>query len=201
MEETKNDLDVAELTGQEVSVTPRDIYNINFKGKVFGGYSRNDVDAFLERAAASYELVVNKLAEVTAQNEAMAGEAQAFREMENGLRQALVSAQKMHEDTLDAAKRQADALLEQARAAKERAEIDARHLPDALREEIAALKAERDRLRADLVAVLETHASLVENIPAAESEMDRLAGDFAPEPIVEAVNVDREPWMDQQEQE
>ncbi|HPO12168.1 MAG TPA: DivIVA domain-containing protein [Candidatus Hydrogenedentes bacterium] len=200
MEEATNDIDVAALAGEEVSATPKDIYNVSFKGKVFGGYDRNEVDAFLERVAASYELVLNKLAEAREQNDAMAAEAQAFREMEHSLRQALVSAQKMSEETLDAAKRQADALLEQARSAKERAEIDAQHLPDALRDEIDALKAERARIRKDLVSILETHASLVENIPSAESEMDDMAGSFAPEPP-DAVNVDREPWLGQQEHE
>lgn len=200
MDDTTKEIDVAALAGEEVSATPHDIYNISFKGKVFGGYNRNDVDAFLERVAASYELVVNKLAEAKEKNDSMAAEALAFREMEHSLRQALVSAQKMSEETLDAAKRQADALLEQARSARERAEIDAQHLPDALHDEIAALKAERDRLRRDLVSILDTHASFVENIPAAESEMEDMANSFAPEPP-DAVNVDREPWLGQQERE
>lgn len=190
MDEMKDiEIDLVTLMGEELPVAPKDVYHTKFKGKVFGGYNRAEVDAFLEKTAASYEAVVRKLAEAAAENDAMRAAAEAAVELRASLRALLARAEKFSEEALENAKREGDALIAEARMIKERAILEARQAPAALRQEIESLKDARNRLRADLIAVLDTHASLIENIPTGEAAVEENLADFEPEPepIIESI--------------
>jgi DivIVA domain-containing protein len=206
MDGTKDvEIDLTALMGEELPVTPKELLGAKFKGKVFGGYNRAEVDRFLEKTAASFEAVVGKLAEVQADNDDMRGQATAARELQVSLRAMLGRAEQLNTETLANAKREADALVAEARAIKGKAELEARELPTALRQEIDALKAARNRLRTDIMSVVDTHAALVENLPSAEEELDiRIpSADFSPDsetscntPFV----IEGEPWKDGDEE-
>lgn len=167
----RTDKVVSEVLGEESAITPSDLYNTEFKSAIMGGYDKNEVDAFLERVADAYEAVLTQLRTLRERNEEQKVQLDAYLEMEHTLRDALITAQKFSEDALDGARREADALIEQARLTKARAEHEAGRLSEALRAEIRALRDERGRLRADLEAILEAHRHLVENIPAAEHKV------------------------------
>jgi len=100
----------------------------------------------------------------------------AYHEMEEALRNALKSSQKFSETILDTARREADALLAEASLAYSRAQNQARDMPDQLRAEIAELQGARDRMRQDLLSLVEAHRSLITGIPPAEQR----AGEEAP---------------------
>jgi cell division initiation protein len=167
----RTDKVVSEVLGEESAITPSDLYNTEFKSAIMGGYDKNEVDAFLERVADAYEAVLTQLRILRERNEEQKAQLDAYLEMEHTLRDALITAQKFSEDALDGARREADALIEQARLTKARAEHEAGRLSEALQAEIRTLRDERGRLRADLEAILETHRRLVENIPAAEDRV------------------------------
>ncbi len=203
----RKDRVVSEVFGEESAITPSDLYNTEFHTQVVGGYDKAEVDAFLERVGDVLESLVRQVRDLKAQAESQKEEIEALREMESSLRDALVTAQKFSEETLAAAKRQAAAILEEARLARARAEHAASELPKALQAEIAALQAARDRLRDDLAAMLKAHAALVAKIPRAEHKAaprPAAAGDFVPEPARPAgkIEIEREPpWLDQPEGE
>jgi transposase len=90
--------------------------------------------------------------------------------MESSLRASLLSSQKMGESMIASAKLQADALVEEARIAKERAVFKMEQLTPALQGEIQRLTAARDQLRQDLSAILKAHEALIETIPRAETK-------------------------------
>ena len=177
----RTDKVVSEVLGEESAITPSDLYNTEFKSAIMGGYDKNEVDAFLERVADAYEAVLTQLRILRERNEEQKAQLDAYLEMEHTLRDALITAQKFSEDALDGARREADALIEQARLTKARAEHEAGRLSEALQAEIRTLHDERGRLRADIEAILETHQRLVENIPAAEErvtvELSVVSGD------------------------
>lgn len=199
----RKDRVVSEVFGEESAITPSDLYNAEFHTQVVGGYDKVEVDAFLERVGDVLESLIREVRDLKAQVQSQKEEIETLREMENSLRNALVTAQKFSEETLVAAKRQAAAILEEARLARARAEHAASELPKALRVEIAALQAARDRLRDDLEAVVEAHAALVARIPRAEHKMESRrvadADDVVPEPTRPAgkIEIEREPpWLD-----
>lgn len=210
----RKDKVVSEMLGEEMTLTPSDLYNAEFHSSLVGGYDKNEVDAFLERTADVFESLANRVRDFKEQTENQKIQIENYQQMEASLRDALITAQRFSEDVLDAARRKADALVEEARLVKERARVEASELVGALRDEIEALKAERSRLRNDLKAVLETHRALLADLPTAEhlaEGKDHSTEDNLP-PVKEngffewesrseepALRVDREPWKEKRD--
>jgi len=184
----RKDRVVSEVLGESVAVTPSDLYSADFKTVFMGGYDRNEVDTLLERTADVFETLLNQLRDLREQIEAQKEQISSFHEMESTLRNALVSSQKYSENVVDAARREADAIVEQARLERVRAQSDAAQLPGHLRDEIEELQQARDRVRNDLLSLLEVHRGLIEEIPAAEGRIVRAeASEAAPEAEAETV--------------
>lgn len=165
----KKDQIVSEVLGEEAVITPSDLYNTEFKNALMGGYDKPEVDTFLERVADAFEALINRVKELQDSLEEERNDMAELREMEHTLRDALASAQRFNEDTLDSARRQADAIVADAETARAKAGLEAEALPNALREEIEELRAERNRLRMDLRAMLAAHTALLHDIPGAEA--------------------------------
>lgn len=162
--------------GAEHGLTPSELVNSVLKTNIFGGYSKNQVDILLERAADVLEALQQENAELKRKTEQLEQAVEKYHDIESSLRGALVSSQKMGESMLASAKLQADALVEEARLARARAVFSMERLPDALRAEIQRLADARERLRDDLTALLQSHATLVERIPRAEEGATEFAG-------------------------
>ena len=163
----KRDKVIREVLGDENAITPSDLCNQPFRRAVFGGYKMDEVDAFLNRAADQLESLLEQLRLLKAQNEEQKGRIEEYRQMEGTLRSALISSQKFGEDTVDAARREAQALVEEARAIQAKAEAEAARLPEALSQEIRLLTDKRERLRAEILAILDTHRALLARLPQA----------------------------------
>jgi cell division initiation protein len=164
----RKDKIISEVLGEEATMTPSDLYNTEFKAVMFGGYDKDEVDRFLERVADVFESLITQVRDLKAKIEEHRQEMDSYRESEQTLRNALTSSQKFSETIVAAAKREAEAILEDARIARRRAEAESKQLPVDLAREIQRLQDSRDRLRDDLAAVLETHLRLLENIPATD---------------------------------
>lgn len=161
---------INEILGEEIAITPSDLYSIEFKNALMGGYDKAEVDAFLERVGDAFETLLNQKKALQEELESQRQKVEELRDMESTLRNALVSAQKFSQDARDAARREADALLGEARLEKERVRLSYTELPESLRQEIHGLRAARDRMRADIRAMLATHSALLYEIPHAEEE-------------------------------
>lgn len=165
----REDKVVSDVLGGENAITPSDLYSQEF-GSAMMGYAKDEVDNFLERVADAFEHLNNQHREAKKTLESQRDELDTLRAMENTLRDALVSSEKFSENVIESAKREAGALLEQARLSKAKAALEAAKLSDDLRAEISELKAARDRLRGDLQLMLETHSALAARIPRAEDQ-------------------------------
>jgi cell division initiation protein len=163
----RKDRIIHETLGDEDLLSPSDLYNTEFKSALMGGYDKDSVDAYLERVADTMEALMTRVRELKEALEEQRHEMEEIRGMESTLRSALVSSQRFGENIEEAARRQADAILEVARA-------DAQRLPDELRREIDDLRTERNRLRTDLRAVLAAHSALLLEIPTAEGVRESL---------------------------
>lgn len=177
---------INEILGEEIAITPSDLYSIEFKNALVGGYDKAEVDAFLERVGDAFETLLNQKRALQEELEGQRHKVDELRDMESTLRNALVSAQKFSQDARDAARREADALLGEARLEKERVRLSYTELPDTLRHEISELRAARDRMRADIRAMLATHSALLYEIPHAEKAQDVDLPPFAPQVLAEA---------------
>lgn len=191
----RTDKVVTEVLGDEVALTPSDVFGKKFKRALFGGYDRRQVDRFLERVADTLERLLEQVRSLRAVQLEQKARLEEYRDMENTLRTALGASQKLAEDVLATARREAQAIVEEGRVNQARLEMEGRRLPEELRREIRLLEQQRDRLRAELSAVLETHRRLLDghlpkrpalpsltNLEFGPCGLDESMPIFAPEP-------------------
>ena len=160
----RKDKIVTEVMGEENVLTPSDLYNHDFKRMTMGGYKVEEVDQFLERVADVMESLIGQVRELKARTDEQREQLEEYRQMEKTLRNALMSSQKFGENILEAARREADALIEEGRLKKARAEFEASRVPSKMTEEIEQLKQQRRQLRIEILAVVETHRRLVDSL-------------------------------------
>jgi DivIVA domain-containing protein len=159
---------ISEVLGQEHALSPSDLINADLRTVIIGGYDKIEVDALLERAADVLERFAEENRRLRGQLDDQRDQVQQHQEMEITLRNAIISAHKAGETLIESARSQAEALIEEARLEKARARFQAEQLPEALRDEMRRLHDERDRLRADIEAVLRAHESMLQRLPRAE---------------------------------
>lgn len=150
-----------EVLGDAPSLTVSDLYSADFKTS-FRGFDKERVTGFLARVADAYEALEREVSELRKRNEELRAENNTYRDMEKTLTEALAGAQQLSETTLAQARKEAELIREEAEVARRTAEAKGAAIPEALREEIAGLRAERGRLKADLRAVLDIHRSFLE---------------------------------------
>jgi cell division initiation protein len=154
---------VSDVLGKERVLSPSDVLNCEFSRSILGGYSANDVDSFLARVADVLETLIQQIRDLKAQLAEQKEELDEHRQMEETLRNALVTSQKFGENLIESAKREASLLIEAARLEKSRIDSENARLPVILAREITHLQDQRDRLRADIRAILAAHEALLEN--------------------------------------
>ncbi len=160
---------IIEMLGEDIAITPSDIYSQEFSRAVVGGYRQEEVDAFLQQVADKVDVLLDQMRLLKEKSEERGKALEENREMEHTLRSALVSSQKFGEDMVEAAKREADALTEQARLEAARIHLEASELPKEIAQDIRALERQRSQLRSEMKAILETHRRLLDSLIPEES--------------------------------
>ena len=163
---------VSHVLGEEAVLAPSDLYSKQFPRATFGGYRAQDVDAYMERVANVLEALNNEVRSLKEQLEERNREVGEHRQMESTLRDALVTSQKFGEEVIASAQREAETLVDAAQVEKERVLAQAMRLPEALSAEIEALQDLRDRLRAEIEAILSSHQALLVKQASAEEALE-----------------------------
>jgi cell division initiation protein len=141
-----------------MSLTPVEIRHVKLDRRVLG-YERRAVERLLEEIAASFEDVWRERADLRDEVERLESELQRGREIEEALRSTLLSAERIADELRARAHREADLIVEEARArAREIAgsgEAEQERVHGEIRR-LRALEAEvRAEYRAFLAAALE----------------------------------------------
>ena len=137
-------------TAIELTQAPNSI----FRRALFGGYKTHDVDHYVERAADVLESLIEENKEHRVRMDAQA-------QRENEFRTALSSSVRFTDHIVVAARREASTLLENSRQREEEYAEQEEAAPATLAQEIEALRAQRDRLAAELNAALDSHIRLL----------------------------------------
>lgn len=98
---------------------PQDLRSQRF-ATGFRGYDRLAVDEFLRRAADAMETLVRDRIQADERLKSAQDQLRAFRERERALNEALIAAQQLRQDSEEAARREADGVLRDARVEAER---------------------------------------------------------------------------------
>jgi len=123
-----------------MELTPLDIRNQKFSAKKLGGLDPDDVQAFLNQVAVSFEELLEERADLlrTINNDKKTVE--DYRRIEKTLNDAVFTMQKVLEDTRARANKEADLIIAEAKA---KAEKEA----DAIKSHANNLRFEIDRLK------------------------------------------------------
>lgn len=202
-------------------LTLKQINEISFRKSSFSGYRPEDVDNFIDEVVESFtalakenQLYKSKATELAAKNAEMreklvvlAEKIESYREDEDGIKDALLSAQRIGSASIKEAKKKADVLLADA-TAKANELIDDAKLKSAeivaacevkiaaKEKELEALKAAVTSFRASLYDMYREHLSLIEKLPDYSTEVkveEKVEEIVKEEPVVEPEVIQPEP--------
>jgi len=94
-------------------LTPRDIHEKNFT-EVKKGYSRDEVDDFLDEVIVDYDKLTRENKELLGRIEALNSQIESYRGMENSLMHTMVTAHKAADDITEKAKHDSEEMIEKA---------------------------------------------------------------------------------------
>jgi cell division initiation protein len=137
-----------------MAYTPVEVRHVQLRRGLLG-YRRGAVDRAFDEIAESFELVWRERGELADQVERLEGDLERHRDLEALLRTTLVSAEKAAHDLKTHAQREAQLILDEARA-------EARAITRAAETECARLQADARRVQALLAAALDAVGDAVD---------------------------------------
>lgn len=152
-------------------LTPLDIQNHRFQRR-FGGYDRDEVEAFLRLVAEDTESLVRENQNLDHRVKDLEARLEELQSTEKLLRDAVVTAQSMSEDLRQTALKESEVLLGEAEIKAEKV-LDAAHRRAAeVAEDIREMKLLRSRIAAAVRGTIETHLALLEGLAEDPFEED-----------------------------
>jgi cell division initiation protein len=144
-----------------MNITPLDIQQQQFKGKLFGGLDQEDVDAFLQTVSQEMEGLSRENSDLKEQvrrnSEAMAE--MSSREVQ--LRDTILAAQKISEEMKANAQKEATLIISEAELKAERILADAENKLAQLGSQIQDLRREKLQFETALKSLLDTHYKML----------------------------------------
>ncbi len=160
-------------------ITAKEIREVKFN-RSLGGYKTNEVDAFLDRCADAVDELVKMLNENERKMQVLAETVVDYRNQEDSIRSALISAQRMSESVISDARKQAEDIREAARTEAEAMREKA--IADTAVEmaELRRIRQEVSDFKAKLLATYREHLTLIGILEGTREEEKN-----TPAPVVE----------------
>jgi cell division initiation protein len=136
-----------------MSLTPVEIRHVSLPRRPVG-YDRKATDQLLADVAASFEHVWRERADLRDEMEELESELRRQKELEETLRNTLLSAERMADDVRAQARREADVIIAEARASARDIVSGAESQRERIRTEIRRLQEVETGVRADYRAFL-----------------------------------------------
>jgi cell division initiation protein len=140
-----------------VKITPLEIQQQQFKGKMFGGLDPDEVDGFLQLVAGELENLVRENGELKEQNRRLLTEAEDIRQRETNLRETMLAAQKITEEMKANSQKEATLIVSEAELRAERLMADAEKKLVQLNTQIQDLRRDKMQFETALKSLLDTH--------------------------------------------
>jgi cell division initiation protein len=157
-----------------MSLTPVEIRHITIARRPLG-YDRDATDQLLLEVAASFEDVWRERADLRDELEELESELARHKELEQALRNTLISAERMADDVRAQARREADVIIAEARSAARDIVGGAQGERERIGTEIRRLKDVETGLRADYRAFLLAALERLEGEPEGRRSADQAA--------------------------
>ena len=145
-----------------MKITPLDIQQQSFKKSFSNGYSRKEVDEFLDLVREEFEKIIlenNALKDELRRRE---GQLQEFQTRERVIRDTMITAQKITEDIKQASKKEGDLVISQAEIQAEKIIMAAQDRLNEVIDDINELKRQRVMFEATIKSIVDKHYKLLE---------------------------------------
>jgi cell division initiation protein len=144
-----------------VKITPLDIQQQQFKGKMFGGLDSEDVDAFLQMVSGEMEDLIRENTDLKEQARRIAADMDDMKQKEGDLRETMLAAQRITEEMKANSQKEATLLISEAELQAERILADADKKQAELKNQIQNLRREKLQFETALKSLLDTHYKLL----------------------------------------
>ncbi|HTG81161.1 MAG TPA: DivIVA domain-containing protein [Geobacteraceae bacterium] len=144
-----------------MKITPLDIQQQQFKGKMFGGLDPEDVDTFLQLVAGELEELIRENTELKDQARRAAANMEEMKEKEVTLRETMLAAQKITEEMKANAQKEATLLISEAELKAENILADANRKLAELNSQIQEMRREKLQFETALKSLLDTHYKML----------------------------------------
>lgn len=141
-----------------MKITPLDIQQQQFKGKMLGGLDPDDVDAFLQTVAAEMENLVRENNELKEQQSRQTRDMLDMAEKEKDLRETMLAAQRIIEDMKANAQKEASLIVSEAELKAERIVADAERQLGELKARIEEVRRQKIQFEMSMKALLDSFA-------------------------------------------
>ena len=144
-----------------MKITPIDIQQQQFKGKMLGGLDPADVDVFLQSVAAEMENLVRENSELKEQLARQNREISDMAEKERDLRETMLAAQRVIEEMKANAKKEAALIVSEAELKAERIVADSERQLGDLKAAIEDMRRQKIQFEHSLRSLLDSHARML----------------------------------------
>jgi len=144
-----------------MNITPLDIQQQQFKGKMLGGLDPNDVDAFLQIVAAEMESLIRENTELKEQAKKVSLHLEELSQREVTLRDTMLAAQKVTEEMKANAQKEANLVVSEAELRGERIVAEAENRLLQLNSQIHEVRRLKLQFETNLKSLLEAHLKML----------------------------------------
>ncbi|MBR1779538.1 MAG: DivIVA domain-containing protein [Clostridia bacterium] len=169
-------------------LTLNEIEKIRLGKARVGGYKAEDVDNFIDKVRDSYEKLQNDNAELVAKVKVLAHRVNEYRNQEESVRNALIKAQKIEDDTIEESKTRADEIIKKAKEEAEKITSQAKQEILKEKETLSNLKKSVREFRSNILSLYKEHLKLINSL----NSEDRVSEDKIKEINKNANNINQE---------
>ncbi len=144
-----------------MKITPLDIQQQQFKGKMLGGLDPDDVDSFLQTVASEMEGLVRENTELKELANRQSRELGDHIQKEKDLRETMLAAQRITEEMKANAQKEAELIVSEAQLQAHRLVDDAERKVADLQGKIQDVRRQRLQFEMEFKALLDTHARMI----------------------------------------
>jgi cell division initiation protein len=141
-----------------MKITPLDIQQQQFKGKMLGGLDADDVDAFLQTVAAEMENLIRENNELKELQSRQNREVADMAAKEKDLRETMLAAQRIAEDMKANANKEASLIITEAELKAERIVADSERQLSELKIRIEEVRRQKIQFEMSFKALLDSFA-------------------------------------------
>lgn len=138
-----------------MKITPIDIQQQQFKGKMFGGLDQEDVDAFLQSVAAEMENLIRENNELKEQESRQKRELFEVAEKEKELREVMLAAQRITDDMKNNSRKEAELIISEAELKAERILADSERQLGDLKASIEEIRRQKIQFESSFKGLLD----------------------------------------------